>query len=161
LEKTQKTFEKNFLAHSTWTGVIEEPPTETQFKDALQNQDLVIYCGHSSGEKYLKGEKIRELKVKSACFLLGCSSGLLKSQGFYEPQGVVVQYSIAGCPGLLANLWDVTDRDIDRFSLELLRKIEMGSSVGSAIYHARNVCKLKYLVGSAPVWYGIPLEFHL
>ena len=161
LEKTQKTFEKNFLAHSSWTGVIEEPPTETQFSEALQNQDLVIYCGHSSGEKYLKGEKIRELKVKSVCFLLGCSSGLLKSQGFYEPQGIVVQYSIAGCPGLLANLWDVTDRDIDRFSLELLRKIEMGCSLGSAIYHARNVCKLKYLVGSAPVWYGIPLEFQL
>lgn len=161
LEKTQKTFESNFLAHSTWTGVIEEAPTETQFSEALQTCDLLIYCGHSSGEKYLKGEKIQNLKVKSACFLLGCSSGLLKSQGFYEPQGVVVQYSIANCPGLLANLWDVTDKDIDRFALELLRKIEMGSSVGQAIYHARNVCKLKYLVGAAPVWYGLPLEFHI
>jgi hypothetical protein len=161
LESTQKTFSGFFSSHSNWTGLSREPPSEDQFKEVLSKKDLVIYCGHSSGEQYLRSEKIKEIRVKSATFLFGCSSGLLRSQGFFEPQGVAVQYSIARCPGLLANLWDVTDKDIDRFALEMMRKIELGSSVGIAISAARNACKLKFLVGAAPVWYGVPLEFNL
>ena len=109
----------------------------------------------------MRGDKVRELNVKAATFLFGCLSGLLKSQGFYEPQGIAVSYMIAHCPGLLANLWDVTDKDIDRFSMEMIKKIEFGCSIGVAITAARNACKLKYLVGAAPVWYGVPLEFQL
>ena len=29
---------------------------------------------------------------------------------------------MAGCPAAVANLWDVTDRDIDRFALALLQR---------------------------------------
>lgn len=161
LESTQKTFENFFLSHENWTGIIANPPSEDEFASMLENKELVVYCGHSGGEQYIKGEKVRGLKIQAVTMLFGCSSGLLRSQGFFEPFGIAVQYMIGGCPGLLANLWDVTDKDIDRFALEMLKKVEQGFSIGLAISAARSACKLKYLVGSAPVWYGLPLEFHL
>ena len=30
-------------------------------------------------------------------------------------EGMPLSYLLAGCPALVANLWDVTDRDIDKF----------------------------------------------
>lgn len=73
-------------------------------------------------------------------------------------------------PTLVANLWDVTDRDIDKFSQAVFDKLglnpenvrvwkdtaDTGESLVSAVAAARSVCKLKYLTGAAPVVYGIP-----
>lgn len=74
-------------------------------------------------------------------------------------------------PTLIANLWDVTDRDIDkltqavfdaaRLTPEALREKPdgtgtAGTSIVKALAEARGVCKLKYLTGAAPVVYGIP-----
>ena len=52
--------------------------------------------------------------------LAGCSSGAMAPRGDFEPTGVVAAYLQAGCPLAVANLWDVTDRDIDRYSKGLL-----------------------------------------
>ena len=89
----------------------------------------------------------------------------------------------AGCPAAVANLWDVTDKDIDRFSQALLTAWISGASGGSgggssgvdsgvdsgsssdgnsgsdmcaAVAASRAACKLPHLVGAAPVCYGIP-----
>jgi separase len=73
-------------------------------------------------------------------------------------------------PTLVANLWDVTDRDIDKFSQAVFDKVKLnpeevrtwsdtsalGVSLVSAVAQARGACKLKYLTGAAPVVYGIP-----
>jgi separase len=60
--------------------------------------------------------------------LFGCSSGKLHEAGDFEPWGTPFTYLLSGryisvkqvvtnhSPALLANLWDVTDRDIDRLS---------------------------------------------
>lgn len=65
-------------------------------------------------------------KCRSAVILMGCSSGKLVSVNrkdsdssenmpiFYEPEGIVLSYLCAGAPCVVGNLWDVTDRDIDR-----------------------------------------------
>jgi len=53
---------------------------------------------------------------------MGCSSGRFSPRGDYEPVGVPLSYLMAGCPAAIANLWDVTDGDIDRFSRFLLHK---------------------------------------
>ena len=66
LESTQRTFESFFQSHNTWTGISGSPPTESEFAQSLTSKDLVIYCGHSSGEQYIKGEKIKEIKVNPA-----------------------------------------------------------------------------------------------
>ena len=78
----------------------------------------------------------------------------------------------AGCPAAVANLWDVTDRDIDRFSQAVLTawisgagskgkgggsgRSTAGTDVCAAVAASRGACKLPHLVGAAPVVYGIP-----
>lgn len=71
-------------------------------------------------------------------------------------------------PTLIANLWDVTDKDIDKFSQSVFEKLNLSAnylkeaqdaqeaSVVAAVARSRDVCKLKYLTGAAPVVYGIP-----
>lgn len=68
-------------------------------------------------------------------------------------------------PSLVANLWDVTDRDIDRLSSAVLssmyldggeREVEGGLSTAQAVAKARTECKLRFLTGAAPVVYGVP-----
>lgn len=73
-------------------------------------------------------------------------------------------------PTLVANLWDVTDKDIDKLSQSVFDKIGLGSkeldrskekclspmSLIAAVAQSRDSCKLKYLTGAAPVVYGIP-----
>lgn len=89
----------------------------------------------------------------------------------------------------MANLWDVTDKDIDRFSMIALRqwgllKAEehvhpdspetgaLNEALGSlslsapsmkmhlsqAVASSRPACVLRYLVGAAPVVYGLPVR---
>ena len=72
-------------------------------------------------------------------------------------------------------MWDVTDRDIDKFSQAVFDKMRLntiglrqhaqqaqshtlteGVSLVAAVAQSRSVCKLKYLTGAAPVVYGIP-----
>jgi separase len=76
-------------------------------------------------------------------------------------------------PALVANLWDVTDKDIDRFGKSLLEKWgictgtedessnnRLGNrdvSLSEAVAMSRDSCKLKFLVGAAPVVFGIPV----
>lgn len=83
-------------------------------------------------------------------------------------------------PSLVANLWDVTDRDIDRLSTEVHKKLGLDSahigfdgkvknknllplsdlSTVQAVSSCRDECKLKYLTGAAPVVYGLPVWMH-
>jgi len=55
----------------------------------------------------------------------------------------------------------VTDRDIDRFSLAMLEEFfdgEDNPSLAKCVATARSACKMKYIVGCAPVCYGIPVH---
>lgn len=87
-----------------------------------------------------------------------------------------------GSPAVLGNLWDVTDRDCDLFTHSLLRtwlwkmweekdgeaqgddtenstEPKRGSrrnGLSAAVGYARSACKLKSLVGAAPVVWGLP-----
>jgi len=61
---------------------------------------------------------------------------------------------------MLANLWDVTDKDIDKFTLEFLSQCKAaapGTFIPGLVQAARSVCKMKFLNGAAPVVYGLPL----
>ena len=92
---------------------------------------------------------------------------------------------LAGCPAVVGNLWDVTDRDLDRFCVAHLgswlqqdivsdmiskaHKQDSGLSgrannsqgqpalqIAAAVVHGRAACYLSSLVGAAPVCYGLP-----
>lgn len=72
---------------------------------------------------------------------------MLKKNFSYSP-------SIVGC------LWDVTDRDIDRYLEELLRRWlqpDKRTSLLDSVHQSMDVCKLPYIIGSAPTVYGLPV----
>lgn len=165
LKKTEERI-KPILKHETWKGVIGNPPSEPELLCMLENKNIYAYFGHGSGESFVKGSHIRRLKKCATCLLLGCSSGELKRQGKFDPRGPVLDYLVAGSPAVLANLWDVTDGDIDRFSINMMenwglidseKKDKISEDLSRAILESRSSCKLRYLTGASPVLYGLPV----
>ncbi|OVA03751.1 Peptidase C50 [Macleaya cordata] len=119
LDRTQVEFEEWFRDQKLEGKAGMAPPTE-ELVLALKNHDLFIYFGHGSGAQYIPGHEIQKLKKCAATLLMGCSSGCLSLMGSYNPQGAVLSYLLAGSPAIIANLWEVTDKDIDRFGKAML-----------------------------------------
>jgi len=143
-----------------WEGIVGSAPPQESVSKELLERDLVMYCGHGAGERLIGRELVTKLPRCAAMFLMGCSSGQLHLQGDFEPSGMAAAYFSAGCPALVANLWDVTDKDIDRFTDEFVRAftVELGCSLADALAAGRRVCKFTGLTGLAPVCYGVPLR---
>ncbi|KAG6496646.1 hypothetical protein ZIOFF_044516 [Zingiber officinale] len=119
LNDTQVEFEQWFKSQE-WEGKAGVTPTVKELSFALQNRDLFLYFGHGSGTQYMPEKEIRKLDHCAASVLMGCSSGALVHKGCYAPQGAPLSYLLGGSPCVIANLWDVTDKDIDRFGKALL-----------------------------------------
>ena len=77
----------------------------------------------------------------------------------------------AGCASAAACLWDVTDRDLDRYTRAFVSTWLLPDYAEAAAADAdgpidlplaaalsRGVCKLPALVGLAPVCYGLPVD---
>ena len=122
LANTQANFEDKLQGLSGWEGIADKEPQEADFKEYLQNHDLFLYFGHGSGSQYIRSRTVKRLDKCAVSLLMGCSSGALTEAGKFEPYGPPIDYMHAGCPALLANLWDVTDKDIDRFAQSVLEK---------------------------------------
>ncbi|KAH8700767.1 putative separin [Talaromyces proteolyticus] len=116
LKTTQSTFENTLSNLNGWSSITEREPTEAEFKSALESKSLFLYFGHGSGAQYIRGRTIKRLDKCAVAFLMGCSSGCLTETGELEPYGTPMNYMQAGSPALVATLWDVTDKDIDRFA---------------------------------------------
>ncbi|KAH9685963.1 Separase [Citrus sinensis] len=206
LSETQLLFE-DWFRDQNLVGKAGSAPTAEELTLALKSHDLFIYLGHGSGSQYVSRHDLLKLEKCAATFLMGCSSGSLSLNGCYIPQGTPLSYLLAGSPVIVANLWDVTDKDIDRFGKTMLdawlrerSSVPMGcdqcSSVqdeakngrgkvnkkrmlrkklpetsdislcnngcdhrpklGSFMGQAREACKLPFLIGAAPVCYGVP-----
>lgn len=170
LVDTQRCFEGWFAELGPgWRGHVGRPPPPADYCAALTDAPLFVYMGHGAGDQYLPPRAWRKMDHCATSFLFGCSSGRLGEQGAFEPRGPVLSYLLAGSPVVVANLWDVTDKDIDRFSKDYLgtwmkrvrgpgEEDETGTivDVGAALPGSRGVCKLPLLIGAAPVSYGIP-----
>lgn len=162
LMDTQATFEDWFRGLAGWEGRAGSPPPTAELATALQSKGLFVYCGHGGAEQYLSSARLRALPRCAPALLMGCSSGRLRKRaGYYEPSGVVLAYLLAGCPAAVANLWDVTDKDIDRYCQAVLTQwLSSGGvekrDVAAAVGSARMACKLPFLIGAAPVCYGVP-----
>jgi separase len=145
-----------------WSGQISSTPSEPQLLSFLES-NVFLYFGHGGGEMYARGHAIRNLKHCAVTILMGCSSGKLALAGEFDPHGTALNYLIGGCGCLVAVLWDVTDRDIDRFGKRFMEEVglvgEGEESVGMGVVEGREACQLKYLVGAAPVVYGLPVWF--
>ncbi|KFM23971.1 Separin [Auxenochlorella protothecoides] len=170
LGDTQQALEPLFLRQPTWKasegGDSDRPPAAAELAEALQTRQLFVYCGHGSGEQYLPAARLRTLRCSAAGLIMGCSSGRLRPPAAAgdEAQGAVLAYLLAGCPAATANLWDVTDKDIDRFTAAVLedwleapgREPGAAVDVAASVNAARGRCRLRYLNGGAAVTYGLP-----
>ncbi|KAI5926376.1 peptidase family C50-domain-containing protein [Camillea tinctor] len=118
LTNTQATFGKALAGlPPAWHSIETRAPSEPEFESALTGADLLLYFGHGSGAQYIRGRTVRRLdKCRAAALLMGCSSASLADVGQFECHGPVWNYMHAGCPAVVGTLWDVTDRDIDRFA---------------------------------------------
>ncbi|KAL5119521.1 separin protein [Pleosporales sp. CAS-2024a] len=130
LSHTSKTLQPRLDAlHGPWTHIANRAPTEKEFEDSLRDKDLVLYFGHGSGAQFVRSKAVRRLYPgqqddddrKPGCattFLFGCSSVHLTGNGIYEPSGMLAAYLTAGAPAVVGMLWDVTDKDCDRFAIK-------------------------------------------
>lgn len=160
LSSTESTFRDWFESEKDWEGVIGKIPTAEKLQEVLTKKDLYIYAGHGAGAQILKPHAIPRLDCRAVSLLFGCSSGALAMRGTLEASGIALNYIMAGCPCILGNLWDVTDRDIDRYMEALLRtwlSAPPGASISEHMVHARQAPRLKFLIGAAPILYGLPV----
>lgn len=178
-----------------------------------ESSELFVFCGHGAGERMHDTFRLRKFASCPASLLWGCSSGRLKARGVHDALGTALYYLIAGAPFLVANLWDVTDKDIDKLCMAHMGRIfpavegappvspvssdqetkkgpkstrgessssssrsrskstSHGSSsadrtgessnhppvhAAQALAQCRDVCRMPFAVGAAPVVYGIP-----
>ena len=125
------------IESSDWTSIIEEEPSEDRFTSLLTTSSMLLYFGHGAGAQYVRPRTIKRLgRCCDVVWLMGCSSGAMSEYGELEPCAVPLAYLLAGeqdntssgpqsdrqesggkCMAVVATLWDVTDKDIDRFSL--------------------------------------------
>ncbi|KAI4304809.1 hypothetical protein MLD38_040275 [Melastoma candidum] len=174
LDRCQSQFE-NWFRDQKMEGCVGCAPTAKELSLALKSHDLFLYFGHGSGESYIPRNEIQKLEKCAATLLMGCSSGSVVLHGPYLPQGMSLSCLLAGSPVVIANLWDVTDKDIDRFGKTMLDAwLEERSkprvctmcvdscchrpTVASFMGKARDACALPFLIGAAPVCYGVPTE---
>jgi separase len=167
LPTTRATMQGFILPYSDrwkWRGFVAELPSDSTVKEYHDSSDLFIYCGHGAGERMCDTYSLRKYNCP-ASFLWGCSSGSLISHGIHDPSGAALNYLLGGAPFVLGNLWDVTDKDIDRLSVSCLEHVLNSTDgdsttdnaiVAKALSQARHTCKLKHAVGASPVMYGIP-----
>lgn len=136
-------------------------PSQQEFLQAIRSSKLFMYFGHAAGEIYAP---LAELKESSAVSLLiGCSSGRIRANGVFPPQSPVFHYLQSGSPFVLAALWDVTDKDIDTYTLEVLKSSGLLADkntlntqlIAEKAREKRSVCNLKALNGYAPIVYKI------
>lgn len=155
LKNTQIHFEE-MLNKNNWRGIVGRKPSEKEFEELL-DKEIFLYFGHGGGEKYIRATSIKKRRKTAAALLLGCSSGKLDCPGLFDCSGTAYNYLIGGSPSVLATLWDVTDKDIDRFTSSLIEEwFYKKKSLAKAVVIARKKCILSFIIGAASVIYGIP-----
>lgn len=160
LPGTEERFRDWFKNEPGWTGVVRSSPKSEMLQTALTTQDLYIYVGHGAGAHFLDSQTLQRLDCNAVVLLFGCSSATLSVRGDLEGAGLVLKYLMAGCPTVVGNLWDVTDREIDRYTVAFLQdwlKAGPGSQLLKYLAESRQAPKLKYIIGAAPVAYGLPV----
>ncbi|OCT95906.1 hypothetical protein XELAEV_18013595mg [Xenopus laevis] len=160
LPGTEERFRDWFKNETGWKGVIRSAPKSEMIQSALTKQDLYVYVGHGAGAHFLDVQTLQRLHCNAVVLLFGCSSVALAVRGDLEGSGIVLKYLMAGCPLVLGNLWDVTDREIDRYTVAFLQswlKAGSGAPLLKYLSESRQAPKLKYIIGAAPVAYGLPV----
>ena len=162
LVSTEKELTRFLAKNEEWKSITGNH-LQHDLTSMLSTSDLFLYFGHGSGKQYVFKSIAPNSVLNAVMVLMGCSSGaVVRSEGDLEPDGDILAYLLSGVPSILANLWDVTDKDIDRFSVNLLDMWIDSCSKGetysfSSASRARDSCRLRWLTGAAPVFFGSPV----
>lgn len=169
LKRTESTFKPVFNDLPGAIGITGEAPTELILEDLIHNSNLFVFMGHGGGEQYMRMSTImKSQKADRAlppALLMGCSSCAFQENGNLPMSSNIFDWLVHGSPAVVANLWDVTDKDIDLFTLSMLESWGVtladneGGSLNLAVAESRERCILKFLNGSAPIVYGLPLNY--
>lgn len=159
LIETERRFTPIVTSSADFSGVIGRPPLEHELIEFLTSSRLYLYCGHGGGDAYLGHGKITKLSKIAPSLLIGCSSGKMRCMGTADPEGNPIAYCKANAPFIVCNLWDVTDKDIDAFTIKLLNRLVSENEhslddVASMVMSSRDECSLKFINGAAPVLYS-------
>lgn len=153
LPATKETLHRVFESQADHVRWVEIDSAAACATALAQAHSLFVYCGHGAGERYLGAAAADRLAASA--LLMGCSSGRSDDDG-----GLVHDLVRAGCAQIVANLWDVSDRDMDRLTASILDAWALGSDTGAPLSallpHSRQACKLKLLNGAAPVCFALP-----
>ena len=185
LLQTQAALEPLFtqeLASQGWRGIVATPPTPIEFAKELGRNDLLIYAGHNGGEQYVSYEEVSRMRGGACVWLMGCSSGSLQCvspNSEYDPTGIAMAHLLAGAPSVVANLWEVSDRDADKITLAMVESIthrplsvtvhgkipasyrvveNYRGDIDVAVSAFRSACRLPYVNGAPLVNYGLPVR---
>lgn len=170
LIKTEKVFKDKFELLEGSNGLIGVSPKEDQILYNLIEKKLFIYLGHGGCDQYINTATLFKKCLNDGLslppsLLIGCSSGYLQNNGILESNGNVYNWLLCGASMILVNLWNVTDKDIDTFSLSVFEKWglfnkenkESVQNISLAVNSSRDCCILNFLNGAAPIVYGLPL----
>lgn len=172
LKRTQQRFEPIFKSIPSAEGLAGQAPDEEYLISRLYASGLYVYLGHGGGEQYMRTSTLFKAhgdnlsKHLPPAILMGCSSGAYQTNGELEPTSNVFNWLVCGAPMVVANLWDITDKDIDNFSDSVFAKWgflpdqQHQVDICRAVASSRDSCTLKHLNGAAPIVHGLPLNFH-
>lgn len=152
-------------------GIKNRVPEKQEVEREILKNDVFLYFGHGAGEKFFTPQVLGSLTPRNCrrdkyVFLFGCSSAKLISYPNYNPQSTALSYMYNPSIRLvLGTLWDITDKDLDMITVEILAMFARQRRAGSAnacadpslarmLTRLRHQCRLKYLNGGAVVLYG-------
>jgi len=89
----------------------------------LQTKDLFLYCGHGSGQFLFPDYVLQKVFCRAIPVLMGCGSAQYKYHGPRTlSSSVVNSYFVAACPSVVGFLWEITDVECDRVTVELISR---------------------------------------
>ena len=139
-------------------GAAPTAQTTARVATTMSTCAVYLFCGHNHGATYL--ESVVESNFMSAMLLMGCSSGALSNEGDSVSRGVAIELLARGVPTVVAMLWDVTDRDVDCVTLELVQLLAKNPTcpIPDQLCTAKKAARLLALNGAATVCYGLPVS---
>ncbi|KAI3654592.1 hypothetical protein MP228_000646 [Amoeboaphelidium protococcarum] len=154
--------------------------SDHSIEECLRDNHLYMYFGHGNGDSFYKSQALTHVTQSAVALLFGCSSARLKDYRCFDPYGSVVDFIMANSPLVVGNLWDVTDKELDKLSVQILLRagilknsdikgtyfesLQMEEnclvvSITQAVALSRDQVRLPHLTGASMICYGIPVKF--
>lgn len=165
--KTEGRFNDLTRSQTAWSGFCGKCSRE-EVNAKYVGQRIYMYCGHGTGVAFLSPRRFERAADAPVTLLMGCSSVKPDNVDVMdeESNGASIDFLIRGAPAVVGTLWDVSDGEIDRFTLSLLSlwagaeisKDSRGEyvSLAEAVARSRSACRTPFLVGAACVVVGAP-----